>query len=72
MLRLLDKLWFTIKDRASGYHLGYEDGVRAGLDIKQASIESRLNEYNPQLSDQSFQLGYAHAVEVVKGKVGNE
>ena len=69
MLKTLDRIWFTIKDRFLGYDRGYIDGFKAAQEVTQAQTEARLREYNPRLKDQSFQLGYGHAAEVVKGSV---
>jgi hypothetical protein len=69
MFKALDRVWFWLKDRTIGYHSGYIDGFNAGMDVLQGQTIALLSEKNPALSDQSFQLGYAHAVEVVKGNV---
>jgi hypothetical protein len=69
LLRTLDKIWFWLKDRSIGYNSGYVDGFRAAQEVTDAQTLSRLWEKNPGLKDKSFQLGYAHAVEVVKGNV---
>lgn len=69
MLRLIDRIWFTLKDRSMGYNSGYIDGFNAAMEVTHAQALARLNEKNPHLQDQTFQLGYAHAVEVVKGDV---
>jgi hypothetical protein len=75
MFRLLDRIYFKLKDK--GYEEGYVDGVKDGwgdgYDIGQvnakSAIETNLAIYNPNLSDKSFQLGYAHAVAVMKGEI---
>jgi hypothetical protein len=52
-----------------GYNSGYVDGFRAAREVTDAQTLSRLQEKNPQLSNKAFQLGYNHAIEVVKGNV---
>ena len=69
MLRTLDKIWFWLKDRSIGYNSGYVDGFRAAQEITEAQIIALLKEKNPELSNAGFQLGYTHAIEVVKGNV---
>ena len=69
LLRLLDNIWFTIKDKLAGYNSGYTDGIRAGYDIAQGGLEAKLKEHDLQHSNEAFQLGYAHAVAVVKGEI---
>jgi hypothetical protein len=69
MLRLIDRIWFTLKDRSMGYNSGYVDGFRAAREVTDAQTLARLKEKNPELSNKAFQLGYAHAIEVVKGNV---
>ena len=69
MLRTLDKIYNWLKDRSMGYDSGYNDGFRAALQVTQAQTLARLKEKNPELSNKPFQLGYDHAVEVVKGNI---
>lgn len=69
MLRTLDKIWFWLKDRSIGYNSGYVDGFRAAQEVTEAQIIALLKEKNPELSNAGFQLGYTHAIEVVKGNV---
>jgi hypothetical protein len=52
-----------------GYGSGYNDGFRAAMEVTQAQTLARLKEKNPELSNKPFQLGYDHAVEVVKGNI---
>jgi hypothetical protein len=52
-----------------GYNSGYVDGFRAAQEVTEAQITATLKEKNPELSNKAFQLGYAHAIEVVKGNV---
>jgi len=69
LLKTLDKIWFWFKDRSIGYNSGYVDGFRAAQEVTHAQTLARLKEKNPELSNKPFQLGYDHAVEVVKGNV---
>ncbi len=69
MLKALDKIYFWLKDRSLGYDSGYNDGFRAAMEVTHAQTLARLKEKNPELSNKPFQLGYDHAVEVVKGNV---
>jgi hypothetical protein len=69
MLKTLDKIWFWLKDRSIGYNSGYVDGFRAAQEVTHAQIIALLKEKNPELSNAGFQLGYTHAIEVVKGNV---
>ena len=69
MLKTLDKIYSWLKDRWMGYGSGYNDGFRAAMEVTQAQTLSRLKEKNPGLSNKTFQLGYDHAVEVVKGNI---
>lgn len=69
MNKALDKIWFWLKDRTMGYESGYQDGFRAAMEVTHAQAIARLSEKNPGLSNKTFQLGYDHAVEVVKGNV---
>jgi hypothetical protein len=69
MLKALDKVWFWFKNRSIGYDSGYNDGFRAAMSVTHAQALARLKEKNPGLSDKTFQLGYDHAVEVVKGNI---
>lgn len=69
MTKTLDRIWFWFKDRSIGYESGYNDGYRAATEVVQAQTLARLAEKNPELSNKPFQLGYDHAVEVVKGNV---
>ena len=69
MLKTLDRIYFWLKNRSLGYDSGYNDGFRAAMEVTQAQTLARLKEKNPELSNKPFQLGYDHAVEVVKGNV---
>lgn len=69
MFRTLDKIWFWFKDRSQGYDSGYNDGFRAAMEVTQAQTLSRLQEKDLGLNNKTFQLGYNHAVAVVKGEV---
>jgi hypothetical protein len=69
LLKTLDNIWFTIKDKLAGYNSGYTDGIRAGYDIAQGAVEAKLYEHDLQHANEAFQLGYAHAVAVVKGEI---
>lgn len=69
MLKTLDRIWFWFKDRSMGYDSGYIDGYTAAIEVAHAQTLARLKEKNPELSNKPFQLGYDHAVEVVKGNV---
>ena len=68
---MLDRIYFKLKDK--GYEEGYVDGVKDGwgdgYDIAQAGLEAKLKEHDLQHANEAFQLGYAHAVAVVKGEV---
>ncbi len=39
------------------------------MEVTHAQTLARLKEKNPELSNKPFQLGYDHAVEVVKGNI---
>ena len=69
MYKALDRIWFWFKDRSQGYDSGYNDGFRAAMEVTHAQALARLNEKNPRMSNLTFQLGYDHATEVVKGNV---
>jgi hypothetical protein len=69
LLRTLDRIWFKLKDLSMGYNSGYIDGFRAAQEVTEAQTLRRLKDKDPGLKDKSFQLGYAHAVEVVKGNI---
>jgi hypothetical protein len=69
MFRTLDRIYFTIKDRIKGYNSGYVDGIMAGMEVSQSAAEERLRQYDLHHADKRFQLGYAHAVAVVKGEI---
>ena len=81
MLKLIDKVYFWVKDHytgavtgwsrihslanAVGYAEGYED---AQADMV-AAILKDLDAKNPKLNNGEFQLGYAQAVAIVKGDI---
>jgi len=69
MLKTLDKIYNWFRDHSMGYNSGYNDGFRAAMEVTHAQTLARLNEKNPELSNSGFQLGYSHAIEVVKGNV---
>lgn len=69
MLKTLDRIWFWFKNRSIGYDSGYNDGFRAAMEVTHAQTLARLKEKNPHMRNMPFQLGYDHAVEVVKGNV---
>jgi len=75
-MKILDKLYFYFKETFSrydeGYDNGYDQGELNGYQIARAELQQeivcRLDEMNPHFSDESFQLGYRHAIAVVKGE----
>jgi hypothetical protein len=69
MLKTLDRIYLWLKNRSLGYDSGYNDGFRAAMEVTHAQTLARLKEKDPNFKDKTFQLGYAHAVEVVKGNI---
>jgi hypothetical protein len=69
MFRLLDRIWFTMQDKLKGYESGYIDGFRSGIDVHQGVIEMQLRDHDLHHANPEFQLGYAHAVAIVKGEI---
>lgn len=69
MFRLLDNLLNKIRDHRLGYNSGYVDGLEAGISATRAGIERKLSDKNPRMNSAEFQLGYEHALAVVKGEI---
>jgi hypothetical protein len=85
MLRLIDQAWFAIRNAFKGayygyshaYNIGYQSGYGRGYEDAQADMQeagdrelrTRLTAQRPQINNNEFQLGYAHAQAVALGEV---
>jgi hypothetical protein len=81
LLTGVDKFYFYLRDHLkgakqgfndcydSGYTTGYGNGYEDGALEMIAEISKELVERNPNISDSGFQLGYNHAIAVVKGEL---
>ena len=69
MFRLIDDLLNKIRDHRLGYNSGYVDGLRTGISTTRAGLEQKLTEKNPRMNNAEFQLGYEHALAIVKGEI---
>lgn len=76
-MKLVDKIYFYVQNKMRGYNQGYDDGESvgwqegydAGIVASRMAVIAKLETKNPNMSDQSFQLGYLHALEIVKGNI---
>lgn len=81
MLKRIDAIWFAMKDRWKGfvrgecaietesYDNGWDDGFNNGVVTGRLAAQAKLTNMNPKLSNAEFQLGYSHAVAIVKGEI---
>lgn len=80
-MRQLDNIWFWLADRYMGvvkgaqcihqeaYDMGWDDGFDNGIVSSRKAVINKLENMNPKLSNPEFQLGYDHAVAIVKGDI---
>jgi hypothetical protein len=76
-MKLVDKIYFYVQNKMRGYNQGYDDGESAGwqegydagIVASRMAVIAKLETKNPNMSDQSFQLGYLHALEIAKGNI---
>lgn len=80
-MKRLDRIYFTIQDKLEGlakghdciqeqaYAKGWDEGFDNGLVSSRRAVINKLEEKNLNSSDQSFQLGYLHALAIAKGEV---
>lgn len=85
MLRWIDKTWIRLEDKLKGFKYGYEEiysnaheigsedawdaGFDNGIVSSRKAVINKLENMNPKLSNAEFQLGYDHAVAIVKGEI---
>lgn len=77
MLKLIDKIYFRLRDAVYGYQkgfdagqaVGFSEGYDIGVQAARLVMSENLVARNPNLSDDAFKLGYAHAVAIVKGEI---
>lgn len=80
-MKKLDRLYFTIHDRLlglakgydciqeEGYSKGWDEGFDNGVVSSRKAVINKIEEKNLNASDESFQLGYLHALAIAKGEV---
>jgi hypothetical protein len=51
------------------YDMGWDDGFDNGIVSSRKAVINKLENMNPKLSNPEFQLGYDHAVAIVKGDI---
>lgn len=80
-MKLLDKMYFAISDHykglkygqckthEQGYNNGWDDGFENGVISSRKAVINKLENMNLNASDQSFQLGYLHALAIAKGEI---
>ena len=85
MLRWIDKTWLRLEDKLKGFKYGYDaiyektrdmtysdswdEGFDNGIVSSRKAVINKLENMNPKLSNPEFQLGYDHAVAIVKGDI---
>lgn len=85
MLRLIDRTWLRLEDKLKGFKYGYnaiytysvaeeskiswDEGFDNGIVSCRKAVINKLENMNPKLSNAEFQLGYDHAVAIVKGDI---
>lgn len=76
-MKLLDKMYFYVQNKMRGYNEGYElgnnegwtEGYDAGIIASRIAVIAKLEARDPKMSNEAFQLGYAHAIAVAKGEI---
>lgn len=80
-MKIIDKVYFACRDRwqglkhgysasrAEGYSLGYLEAYEGAEIDKLKGILELLDSKNPKLNNAEFQLGYLHAIAVIKGEI---
>lgn len=70
MMKLIDRIYFNLRNIARDPDELWQEGYTAGVEAKQSAILAQLSQKSIQgFSDASLALGYSHAVSVVKGEV---
>ena len=85
MLKWIDKTWINIVDKYNGFKWGYQavylyavaaeskeswdEGFDNGIVSCRKAVINNLENMNPKLSNDEFQLGYLHALAIVKGEI---
>ena len=70
MLKLIDRIYFNLRNITRDPNEMYNEGFAAGLETGKARTLSELSERSlAGFSNTSLALGYNHAVEVVKGEL---
>ena len=70
MLKLIDRIYFNLRNITRDPNEMYNEGFAAGLETGKARTLSELSERSlAGFPSDALALGYAHAVEVVKGNL---
>ena len=85
MLKMIDKVWLKLEDKYNGWKWGYQavylfavaseskdswdEGFDNGVISSRKAVINKLENMNPKLSNQEFQLGYEHALAIVRGEL---
>lgn len=85
MLKTIDKAWIKLEDKLKGFKYGYnaiyaysvaeeskiswDEGFDNGVISSRKAVINKLENMNPKLSNQEFQLGYEHALAIVRGEL---
>lgn len=85
MLKMIDKVWLKLEDSLKGFKWGYkgiyayavaevsqeswDEGFDNGVISSRKAVINKLENMNPKLSNQEFQLGYEHALAIVRGEL---
>ena len=85
MLKMIDKAWLKLEDKYNGWKWGYQavylfavaseskdswdEGFDNGVISSRKAVINKLENMNPKLSNQEFQLGYEHALAIVRGEL---
>jgi len=76
-MKYVDRVYFWFQNKYRGYNQGFDDGESAGwtdgydsgLVASRMAVIAKLETLNPNMNDESFQLGYLHALAIAKGEV---
>jgi hypothetical protein len=76
-MKYVDKIYFWFQNKHRGYNKGYDDGQNfgwhegydAGIIASRMAVIAKLEALDPNMSNEAFQLGYSHALEIARGNV---
>lgn len=85
MLKTIDRVWIKLEDKLKAFKYGYnaiyaysvaeefkiswDEGFDNGVISSRKAVINKLENMNPKLSNQEFQLGYEHALAIVRGEL---